>query len=113
MTPVLIIEPHAELATALEEVVASAWCLPLVRRHVASLSDLEVRPASIVLRVGHADVSGLRPDRPPVVAIAFSEEDVAEAERLRYEVVLRAPSEVRRLCEVLRSLAVSSGPRAI
>jgi hypothetical protein len=104
--PVLIIEPHEELAAAFEEVVASALYTPLVRRHVESLTDLGVRPATIVLRVGHADVSSLPPDRPPVVAIAFSEEDVAEAERLRYEVVLRAPEEVRRLCDALRSLAI-------
>lgn len=106
MGPVLIIEPHDELAAAFEEVVASALYTPLVRRHVESLTDLHVRPATIVLRVGHADVSRLPADRPPVVAIAFSEEDVAEAERLRYEVVLRAPDEVRRLCDALRSLAI-------
>lgn len=106
MGPVLIIEPHDELAAAFEEAVASALYPTLVRRHVESLTDLAVRPATIVLRVGHADVSSLPPDRPPVVAIAFSEADVAEAERLRYEVVLRAPDEVRRLCDALRSVAV-------
>ena len=107
--PVLIIEPHDELAAVFEDVVASAFCTPpLVRRHVESLNDLRVRPATIVLRVGHADVSNLPPDRPPIVAIAFTDADVAEAERLHCEVVLRAPGEVRRLCDVLRSLAVQN-----
>lgn len=106
MGPVLIIEPHDELAIAFQEVVGAALYTPLVRRHVESLGDLGVRPASIVLRVGHADVSSLPADRPPVVAIAFSEDDVAEAERQRYEVVLRAPGEVHRLCEALRALAI-------
>jgi hypothetical protein len=106
--PVLIIEPHDELAAAFEEVVASALYTPLVRRHVESLSDVGVRPVSIVLRVGHADVSNLPADRPPIVAIAFSDADVAEARRLHCEVVLRAPGEVRRLCEVLRSFAAGT-----
>ena len=105
MLYVLIIEPHDEVANAFEEVIASARYIPIVRRHVASIADLGVTPAAIVIRIGHADVSQLPPDRPPIVGIVSSEEEVAEAERLRCEIVLRAPSELRRLCAAVRSLA--------
>lgn len=105
MRHVLIIEPHDELAAAFGEVVASAHYAPVVRRHVDSLADVGVTPATILIRVGHADVSSLPPDRPPIVAIASSDEEVREAERLRCEVVLRAPKEIRRLYDALRSLA--------
>jgi hypothetical protein len=103
---VLIIEPHDELAAAFEQVVASADFNPIVRRHVQSLSDLGVTPTTIVVRIGHGDISTLPPDRPPIVAIVSSEDEAAEAKRLRCEVILRAPSEVRRLCEALRMLSV-------
>jgi len=102
---VLIIEPHDELAAAFEQVVACADFSPIVRRHVASLADVGPTPSSIVVRIGYGDISGLPPDRPPVVAIASSDEAVAEAERLRCEVVLRGPSEIRRLCQALRELS--------
>ncbi len=106
MRHVLIIEPHEELAAAFEQVVASADFTPIVRRHVQSLSDLGVTPTTIVVRIGHGDISTLPPDRPPIVAIVSSDEEAAEATRLRCEVILRAPSEVRRLCEALRMLSV-------
>ena len=102
---VLIIEPHDELAAAFEQVVASADFTPTVRRHVESMADLGITPAAIVVRIGHGDISTLPPDRPPVVAIVTTEEEAAEAQRLRCEVVLRAPAEIRRLCEVLRMLS--------
>jgi len=105
MPHVLIIEPHAELAAAFHDVIACASYTPIVRRHVASLSDLGVTPATIVLRIGHADVSGLSVDRPPIVAIASSDLEAEEAERLHCEVVLRGPAGIKRLCEALRSLA--------
>jgi hypothetical protein len=101
---VLIIEPHDELAAAFEKVIASASYAPIVRRHVDSLDDLDVTPASIVMRIGHADVSHLPPHRPPIVAIVSSDEEIAEASRLRCEAVLHGPAEIKRLCEVLRSL---------
>jgi hypothetical protein len=104
MLPVLIIEPHAELAAAFEKVLASASYAPIVRRHVDSLDDLGFTPATIVMRIGHADVSHLPPHRPPIVAIASSDEEIAEASRLRCEVVLHGPGEIRRLCDVLKSL---------
>lgn len=107
MLQVLIIEPHDELAAAFADVLASANYTPIVRRHVHSLDDIGPRPATIVLRIGHADVSRLPPDRPPIVAIASTDADVEEARRLRCEVVLRGPSEIKRLCEALRSLALA------
>lgn len=104
MLHVLIIEPHDELATAIEKVIASASYAPIVRRHVDSLEDLDVTPATVVMRIGHADVSHWSRQRPPIVAIASSEEDVAEASRLRCEVVLHGPGEIKRLCEAVRSV---------
>jgi len=104
MLPILIIEPHDELASAFEKVIASASYTPIVRRYVDSLEDLDFTPATIVVRVGHAEVSHLPPHRPPIVAITSSDADLAEAARLRCEVVLHGPTEIKRLCEVLRSL---------
>lgn len=104
MVHVLIIEPHVELATAFEKAIACASYAPLVRRHVDSLDDLDVRPDTIVMRIGHADVSNLPPHRPPIVAIAATDEDVAEASRLRCEVVLHGPAEIKRLCEAVRTV---------
>jgi hypothetical protein len=103
---VLIIEPHDDLAAAFEQVVASADFNPIVRRHVASMADLGVTPIAMVVRIGHGDISTLPPDRPPIVAIVTSDEEAAEAKRLRCEIILRAPSEIRRLCEALRTLSV-------
>lgn len=105
MRHVLIIEPHDELAAAFEQVVASADFTPLVRRHVASMSDIGITPAAIVVRIGHGDISTLPADRPPIVAIVSSDEEFDEAKRLRCEVVLRAPAEIRKLCESLRALS--------
>lgn len=105
MRHVLIIEPHQELATAFEDVIALANYTPIVRGHVDCLADLSVVPSSIVVCIGHADVSKLPPSRPPIVAITSSEAEVAEATRLRCEVVLRGPSEIRRLPEALKSVA--------
>jgi hypothetical protein len=102
---VLIIEPHDELAAAMEQVVASADFAPIVRRHVQTMSDLGVMPATIVVRIGHGDVSTLPPDRPPVIAIVSSDEEAREADRLHCEVVLRAPGEIRRLYDALRQVA--------
>jgi hypothetical protein len=104
---VLIIEPHDELAAAFEQVVVSADFAPIVRRYVHTLADIGVTPAAIVVRIGHGDISTLPPDRPAVVAIVGSDEEVEEARRLRCEIVLRAPSEIRRLCEALRTLSLT------
>lgn len=105
MRHVLIIEPHQELAAAFEEVLACASYAPIVRQHVDRLADVGVVPMGIVMRIGHADISKLPLDRPPIVAIATTNEDVEEARRMHCEVVLRGPAEIKHLCEALRSLA--------
>lgn len=105
MRHVLIIEPHDDLAAAFEEAIASASYATIVRRHVDSMADLGIRPAIVVVRIGHGDISRLPPDRPPVIAIISSDADALEAARLRCEVVLRSPGEIKRLGEALNSLA--------
>ena len=112
MRPViLIIETRPEVTEALEEVVTSAHYSAIVRPHVECLSDLGVRPAAIIVRIAfegigepqHASLARLRP-RPPVVAIAWEEAEVAEAIRLKCDVVLKAPDEVGRLCDALTTV---------
>ncbi|HXH24389.1 MAG TPA: hypothetical protein VNI78_04005 [Vicinamibacterales bacterium] len=109
---VLIIEPRREVADALADVVAAARYNVIVRPYIESLSDLAVTPAAIVVRVAfegiseppHAAIARLPRRRPPVVAIAWEDCEVAEAERLNCDAVLRAPDDVPRLCEVLAAL---------
>lgn len=102
--PILIIEPHPELAAAFAAVVTSASYTPLVRPHVQSLSDLGVQPAAIVIRIGHGSVPVPGPDRPPIVAIATTDADVAEAERLGCNVTLRGAEEICKLVPALERL---------
>lgn len=108
---VLIIETRPEVAAALEEVVTSARYAPIVRPHIEHLSDLEVAPAAIIVRIAFEGVGepqhaviGRLANRPPVVAIAWEDGEVAEAARLKCEVVLRAPDDVGRLCEALTAV---------
>lgn len=109
---ILIIESHPEVANALHEVVLSANYEALVRSHVEDLRDVTPAPAAIILRVvfenasepTHAVVARLPPDRPPVIAIVRADDEASEAERLKCDVVLRAPRDLGRLCEVLTKL---------
>ena len=108
MLPVLILEAHDDIASALAEVVASANFAPMVRRHVHVLDDVGMTPAAIVVRIAQADLSGLSglpAHRPPILAIASNDEEATEAARMRCEVVLRSPGDIKRLCEALRSLS--------
>jgi hypothetical protein len=106
---VLIIEPRREVAAALEDVVASAHYIPIVRPYVERLADLGVTPAAIIVRIAfdgiseppHASLERFPIDRPPVVAIVWEETEMAEARRLKCDVILRAPGEVGRLCDAL------------
>ena len=108
---ILIIEPRPEIAAALAQVVASAHYQPIVRPYVTALTDVGVTPAAIVVRVSsdgltepsHRALEGIRV-RPPVVAIVWEDDEVAEAERLGCEVILRAPGDIARLCEALSRL---------
>lgn len=110
---VLIIEARREVAAALEEVLAAANLASVVVPHLEKLSDLEIAPAAILVRIAfesvsdppHAAIARLPPDRPPVVAIAWEEEAVAEAQKLKCDVILRAPNDIPRLCETLTQLA--------
>ncbi len=109
---ILIIEPRREIADALADVILSANYTPIVRAHVERLSDLGVTPAAIIVRIAfegvsepaHAALQRLGPNRPPVIALASLPDEVAEAERLRCDVVLRTPGGVSRLCDVLAKL---------
>jgi hypothetical protein len=105
---ILILEPRRDIANALEGVVNSANYVAVVAPHLERLSDLAVAPAAIIVRISfdstsepaHAVLARLT-DRPPVVAIAWADDEVAEATRLGCDVVLRAPGEVGQLCEAL------------
>jgi hypothetical protein len=109
---ILIIESRREVADALAEVVISAHYGVVVRSHVERLADLGFTPAAIIVRIAfegiseppHAALERLTPNRPPVVAIAWEDGEVAEAERLKCDVVLRAPGGVSRLCDALTKL---------
>ena len=113
MRPViLIIETRPEVAEALADVVVSANFSPMVRPHVERLTDIGVTPAAIIVRIAfegvgepaHAAIGRLPVDRPPIVAIAWEERELAEAARLNCDVVLRAPNDVGRLCEALTAV---------
>ena len=109
---VLIIESHREVAAALEDVVNSTRYVGVVRPYVERLSDVGFAPAAIIVRVvfegvgepTHLSVERLGPNRPPVVAIAWEDAAVVEAERLKCDVVLHAPREIARLADVLDRL---------
>jgi hypothetical protein len=110
---ILIVERHREVAEALEQVIASAEHAAVVRAHVDGFDDINPRPAVIVLRITlengsertHASLARLAADRPPIVAIVRADDEAAEAERLKCDVVLRAPKDLGRLREVLSKLA--------
>jgi hypothetical protein len=109
---ILIIEPRREIADALADVVTSANYGAVIRTHVERLADLDFTPAAIIVRIAfegisepaHAALERLMPNRPPVVAIAWEDGEVAEAERLKCDIVLRAPEGVSRLCDALTKL---------
>lgn len=113
MSPlVLIIEARKEVAEALESAIALANLTPIVVSHVERLADLPHTPAAIVVRIAfesvseppHAAIARLGRERPPVVAIVREDDELAEAHRLKCDVVLRAPDDIPRLCETLIKL---------
>jgi hypothetical protein len=112
MRPViLIVETRPEVAEALEEVVTSARFAVMIRPHIECLADLGVTPAAIIVRIAfegigepqHASVARLIP-RPPVIAIAWEDDGVAEAARMNCDIVLKAPHDVGRLCDALAAV---------
>ena len=109
---ILIIERHREVADALHDVVASANYAAIVRSHVQELDDVSPPPAAIIVRVAfegaseptHAVGARVPANRPPVIAIVRADAEASEAERLKCDVVLRAPRDLGRLCDVLTKL---------
>ena len=109
---VLIIEPRREVAEALEGVVNSANYVAVVRPHVERLTDVGVTPAAIIVRItfearsepAHVAVRRLGVRRPPVIAITWDDEELAEAERLKCDIILRGPQDIARLCDALNRL---------
>jgi hypothetical protein len=114
---ILILESWPDVADALQDALASAHYTTIVRPHLDRLADLGVRPAAIVTRITSVGVGeppyraieSLRENRPPIVAIAWADSEVAEAARLKCDVVLRAPSELGRLCEALTKIVFEQG----
>ena len=112
-TPVvLIIEPRKEVAAALEATLALSHFSTVVVPHLERLSDIAQPIAAIVVRISfegvgdpaHRAILRLPRDHPPIVAIAWEEDELEEARRLKCDVVLHAPHEISRLCEALLKL---------
>jgi hypothetical protein len=109
---VLIIEPRKEVAAALEAAIAMLNLTPFVVPHLERLSDIPHAVAVIVVRVAfegagdpaHTAIARLPRNRPPVVAIAWEEDELQEARRLQCDVVLHAPHDITKLCETLTRL---------
>ena len=115
-----IIEAHDEVAAALEAVVTSANFSAVVAPSLEHLRAAGVTPAALLVRIAfeglgdptHAALATLPAKHPPIVALAWSAEEAAEAMRLKCDVVLQGPADVGRLCEALAtacSLRASAG----
>jgi hypothetical protein len=106
---VLIIEARSEVAAALEAVLAAANIAAVVVPHLETLSDVEIAPAAILVRIAfesvsdppHAAIGRLPPERPPIVAIAWADDELEEARKLKCDVIIHAPHDLPRLCETL------------
>jgi hypothetical protein len=109
---VLILEARKEVSEALQSVIASANFIPIVVQHLERLSDLSTTPAAIVVRIAfegasdppHAALERLADNRPPIIAIAWEEDELEEARRLKCDVILHAPRDICRLCDTLARL---------
>lgn len=112
----LILESRRDVADALHDVLTSAHYHAIVRPHIDHLDTLDEPPAAIVTRitsvgVGEPSYRAIEhlQGRPPVVAIAWGDDEVAEAIRLKCDVVLRAPMEIGRLCDELMRIVSAAG----
>jgi hypothetical protein len=109
---VLILEARKEVSDALQSVIASANFVTVVVSHLEHPGDLPIAPAAIVVRIAfesptdppHAALERLAQNRPPVVAIAWEEDELEEARRLKCDVILHAPHDICRLCDTLLRL---------
>lgn len=110
---VVIAEAHYEIAHALEDVVTLAGCIPVTVSDFESVRTLDCHPIAIVVRVAtemplmspHRGLEAFDHGRPLIVALASSDADVAEAQRLDCEIIARAPHQVQTLYDVLTELA--------
>ena len=84
-TPVvLIIEPRKEVAAALASTIALSNLSPVVVPHLERLNDIPHSIAAIVVRVSfegvgdppHSAILRLPHDHPPVIAIAWEEDEL-------------------------------------
>lgn len=96
---VLIVGVSPDRAVALQEVVSLAQCTPISADDFESVGALQSPPAVIVAQIrANLPMESLEAvlaqwpyeARPTVVALVATDEDVAEAERLACEVVLRS-----------------------
>jgi hypothetical protein len=109
---VVVIEPDRELAVALQEVVTLARCRPMTMP-VDDVEQLASPPAAIVVRMAtRMPLAPASPrlksadgSAPRVLALASNDTDVAEAERLGADVILREPHQVRALYDALVDIA--------
>lgn len=115
---VLIVGISPDLTVALQEVVSLAQCTPVAADDFDTVGALPSPPAAIVaqiratLPIESLDVVLTHwpyETRPKVVALVSTDEDVAEAERLACDVVLREPWQVSRLYDTLTRVARSCG----
>lgn len=111
---VLIVGLSPDVATALQEVVSLAHCTPVAVDDFDSLGEFQSPPAAIVAQIrATLPIESLdfvlahwpHETRPTVVALVSTDEDVAEAERLACQVVLREPWQVHGLYETLTRVA--------
>ena len=80
---------------------ANHFAYNLERAAVAKLN----RAADGLSDLRHSAIARLPREHPPILAIAWEENELQEARRLKCDVVLRAPHDINRLCETLTRLA--------
>jgi hypothetical protein len=117
MPTVVIVEPHRELAAALQEVVVLARCRAITFADFDELNGLPAPPQAIVVRIDgnpahkaamEVGCGRLAPPRPKLVGLVSTDGDVTEAQRVGCDVVLREPQQVRALYDALIDLASAS-----
>jgi hypothetical protein len=115
---VVIAESHRAIADTLRDVVLLAGCAPVIIDSAEAVRNCPSPPTAIVIRVAtemplmspHLGLERLaQAERPMIVALTSSDEDVAEARRLQCEVIARAPYQIQALYETLTKL-VRPGP---
>lgn len=114
---VAIVEPDRDMAASLEEVVTLARCMAVKMTDFEELTDLPHPPAALIVRIAtnlpQASHRGLAQlaiaGRPKILALTSTDADVEEAERLRCDIVLRQPHQIRALYDALAEVAATIG----